>query len=216
MAKSSPYPWQVGPEYSNAQDEITDLDGRTIATVWVRRAPPGATARQQFQDVPKLKANIAVMTAAPELLDSLVEVLAFTEDLLARRGDPEALNVPVLQGARNAINKARPEEQAKPAVVDPTVPDPSLAKEVYEQLYRSADSFRDIGVHTSYLLGGLLTGTKVKYQGKLARNAESFVALLKDCFADSHPIWNWVDLSGVVDSAVHPDSVPVDPLADGI
>lgn len=72
----SPGPWLVGREYSNAQDEIEDAEGRTLAVVWTRTPNvPAATARPCWTDDPRGKANARLIAAAPELLASLSEIV---------------------------------------------------------------------------------------------------------------------------------------------
>lgn len=73
--KPSPTPWRVGHEYDNRRDEIEDADGRCIAVVRTRRAPPGATARCQFTSDHEGGANATLMAAAPELLAALKELI---------------------------------------------------------------------------------------------------------------------------------------------
>jgi len=196
MTKPSPTPWIQGREYSNSQDEIEDAEGRTIAVVWTRKAPPGATARPQFQDAPRLKANMKLMIAAPRLLDALTQLLKFTESNLGRRGEKD-LNMPILMNAREAIAAATPDGDPAPEPTKELTGNAELSKEVYETLYRATDSFEKIGMQVAYLVGGILTGSGLAYHGTLGETEAEFVELLRETFADSHPVWKMIDLTEV-------------------
>jgi hypothetical protein len=107
MSAHNPGPWNIGGEYSNAQDEIEAADGRTVAIDWTRRAYPGATARYQFKDDAELKSNARMVAAAPELLDALKECLdAVNRD--CSRGNElfGRFNDELRAKARAAISKA--------------------------------------------------------------------------------------------------------------
>ena len=84
-------------------DEIEDALGRTIAVVWTRTAPPGATARPQFRDCPKGTANAALFIAAPDLLAALERIANYTPH---QNTHPTAARQGLQEIARSAIAKA--------------------------------------------------------------------------------------------------------------
>lgn len=108
----TPGPWTIGREYTNSQDEILAADGRTIAIIWTRKAPFGATARPQFKDVPELQANARLIAAAPELLEAAKIGLAAC---IVWGGKCEAAGEHIL--AREAVIKS---EQIRAALVNAT------------------------------------------------------------------------------------------------
>lgn len=75
----SPAPFVAGEEFNDHQNEILDADGRCVAVVWVRRAPGGATARDQFKDDPMGIANWRLLTASPKLLQALKAMIPANE-----------------------------------------------------------------------------------------------------------------------------------------
>lgn len=98
----SPGPWLVGREYSNAQDEIEDAEGRTLAVVWTRTPTvPAATARPCWKDDAKGKANARLIAAAPELLDALHKISANAAESAewVRRVADEAIAKAIQQSA---------------------------------------------------------------------------------------------------------------------
>lgn len=104
----SPAPFVAGEEFNDHQNEILDADGRCVAVVWVRRAPGGATARDQFKDDPMGMANWRLLTAAPELLEALQAILRDCEEVLTGR---EPLTIDLIHSiahgkALSAVRKA--------------------------------------------------------------------------------------------------------------
>ena len=105
MNQPSPAPWSIGSEYDNSRDEIEDAEGRTIATVWTRRACSGAYARPQFKDCTIGKANARLIAASPVMKDSLKRLA----DASAAVGNMSHAGIPIPDEAWAALYAANNE-----------------------------------------------------------------------------------------------------------
>jgi hypothetical protein len=118
QARHTPGPWVVRGSGSVAimgQRSHTDANGRSVSylgeVAWTRPGGGEATRR----------ANARLISAAPELAEALVNLLAEYVQLLGcgdcgNSGDPEG--VPEVIAARAAIRKAALQSQAPPSPVE--------------------------------------------------------------------------------------------------